>query len=140
MTNDLPVSSSLITPMSLIVYTPVSLGAYTPVSPGVCVPVFPSVTKPESPCVSTPIFPSVSSSHSSTMKSESSDHHVHIQQSHATTSVSQVSDGVDWKPIGLQHLGDTCYFNSVLQCLFTIDHSSSFLPANTESPLIKHLK
>ncbi len=32
MTNDLPVSFSVITPMSPIV----SLGAYTPVSPGVC--------------------------------------------------------------------------------------------------------
>ncbi len=32
MTNDLPVSSSVITPISPVVCTPVSLGAYTPVS------------------------------------------------------------------------------------------------------------
>ncbi len=30
--------------------------------------------------------------------------------------------------------------NLVLQCLFTIDYFTSFLPANTESPLIKKLK
>ncbi len=73
--------------------------------------------------------------HSSAMKCESSDHHthIHIQQ-------SQVSDGVDWKPIGLPNLGNTCYLNSVRQCLFTIDYYTSFLPANTESPLIKILK
>ncbi len=51
MTNDLPVSSSVITSMSPVVCTPVSLGAYIPVSPGVSAPVLSSVIKPESPCV-----------------------------------------------------------------------------------------
>ncbi len=139
MTNDLPMSSSVITPMSSVVCTPASLGAYTPVSPCVSAPVLSSVIKPESPCVPMPVSPGVSSPHSSAMGCESSDPHNHIliQHSHATTSVSQVSDGVDWKPIGLQNLRNTCYLNSVLQCLFTIDYYTSFLPANTSSPLIK---
>ncbi len=104
-------------------------------------PVLPSVTQRESPCVLTPISPSVSLPHSSTMKCELSDHHVHIiQQSLTTTSVCQVADGVHWKPIGLHSLGNACYLNSVLQCLFTIDYSTSILPANTESPLINIFK
>ncbi len=107
MTSDIPVSSSVITHMSPIVCTPVSLGAYTPVSRGVSVPVFHSITKPESPCVPTPMSPSVSPPHSSTMKYEPSDNHVHIQQFHATNGVSQISDGVDWKPMCLQNLGNT---------------------------------
>ncbi len=48
MTNNLPVSSGVITPMSPVVCTPVSLGAYIPVSPGVSAPVLSSVIKPES--------------------------------------------------------------------------------------------
>ncbi len=48
MTNNLPVSSGVITPMSPVVCTPVSLGAYIPVSPGVSAPVLCSVIKPES--------------------------------------------------------------------------------------------
>ncbi len=47
---------------------------------------------------------------------------------------------MDWKPIGLQSLGNTCYINPVIQCLFTIDYYTSFLPANTASPQIKILK
>ncbi len=88
------------------------------------------------------LSPGVSSPHSSAMGCGSSDPHNHIliAQSHATTSVSQVSDGVDWKPTGLQNLCNTCYLTSVLQCLFTIDYYTSFLPVNTESPLIKILK
>ncbi len=86
------------------------LCVYTPVSPGVSAHVFPSVTKPESPCVPIPI------------------------------SSSGSSDGVDWKPIGLQNLGNTYYLNSVLQCIFTIDCSTSFFPANTESLLIHFWK
>ncbi len=115
MTNDLPVSSSVITPMSPVVCTPVSLGAYTPMSPGVSAPVLSSVINPESPCVPMPVSPSVSSPHYSAMRCGSSDPHNHIliPQSHATTSVSQVSDGLDWKPIGLQNLGNTCYLNSL---------------------------
>ncbi len=118
-----------------------SLGAYTPVSPGVSTPVLSCVIKPESPCVPMPVSPGVSP-HSSAMECGSSDPHNHIliQQSHATTSVSQVSDGVDWKPIRLQNLDNKCYLNSVLQCLFTIDYYTSFLPANTSSLLIKILK
>ncbi len=38
--------------------------------------------------------------------------------------VSQVSNGVEWKPIGIQNLGTICYLNSILHCLFTIDYSS----------------
>ncbi len=67
-------------------------------SPGVSAPVLPCVIKPESPCV--PM--SVSSPQFSAMGCESSNsyNHIRISQSHATASVSQVSDGVDWKPIG----------------------------------------
>ncbi len=142
MTNDLPVYSSVITPMTPIVCTPESLGAYSPVFPDVFAPVLSSVIKPESPCVPMPAFPGVSSLHSSAMGCGSSDPHNHIliPQSHATISVSQVSDGVVWKPIHLQNLGNTCYLNSVLQCLFTIDYYTSFLPVNTAPPLIKKLK
>ncbi len=61
-------------------------------------------------------------------------------QPQCLTSVCQVSDVVDLKPIGLQHLGNTCYLNSVLQCHFTIDYYTSFLPANSASPLIKILQ
>ncbi len=88
MTNDLPVSSGVITPMSPVVCTAVSLGAYTPIFPSVSAPVLSSVIKPVSPCVS--------SLHSSTMGCESSDPHNHIliPQSRVTTSVSQVSDEV----------------------------------------------
>ncbi len=142
MTNDLPVSSSVITPISPVVCTPVSLGAYTPMSPGVSAPVLSSVIKPECPWVPMPVSPGVSSPHSSAMGCGSSDPHNHIliPQSHTTTSVSQVSGRVDWKPIGLQNLGNTCYLNSVVQCFFTIDYYTSFLPVNTASPIIKILK
>ncbi len=81
-------------------------------------PVLSSVIKPESPCVPMPVSPGMSSLHSSAIYGcgGSSDHHNHIliPQSHATTTVSQVWDGVDWKPIGLQNLGNTYYLNSVL--------------------------
>ncbi len=54
MTNNLPVSSSVITPMSHIYYT-VSLVVCTPVSTDVSTPVFSNVPIPESQCVHTPI-------------------------------------------------------------------------------------
>ncbi len=140
MTNDLPVYSSVITPMSTVVCTPVSPGIYQ-CSRGVSAPMLSSVIKPESSCVPMPVSPGVSSLHSSAMGCVLSDHHNHIliQQSHANTSVSQVPDGLDWKPIGLQNLGNKCYLNSVLQYFLTIDYYTSFLPANTTSPLMKIL-
>ncbi len=64
MTNDLPVSSSVITTISPVLCIPVSLGAYTPVSPGVSAPVLSSFIKPGSPCVPVPVSPGVSSLHS----------------------------------------------------------------------------
>ncbi len=75
MTNDLPVSSSVITPMSPIVCRPVSLGAYTSMSPDVSAPVLYSVIKPECPCVRMPVSLGVSSLHSSAIGSGSSDPH-----------------------------------------------------------------
>ncbi len=68
------------------------------------------------------------------MTFDPSDHPIHIIQ--ITTGVLQFSNGVEWKPIILQNLGNTRYLNSVFQCLFAIGYSTSYLPANTESPLI----
>ncbi len=65
MTNDLLVSSIMITPMPPAVCTPESLGAYTPMSPGVSAPVLSSVIKPESLWVPMPVSPGLSSPHSS---------------------------------------------------------------------------
>ncbi len=116
-----------------LLYEHLSRRANTPMSPSVSAPILSSVIKPKSPCVPVPVSPGVSSTHSCNHQN-----HILIQQSHATTSVAQVSDGVDWKPIGLQNLCNTCYLNSVLQCLFIIDYYTSFLPAKTVSPLIKN--
>ncbi len=44
-----------------------------------------------------------------------------------------------WKPIGMLNIGNTYYLNSLLQCISPINYFTTFLTANTDSPLIKHL-
>ncbi len=84
-----------------------------------------------SPVFSLPTSPSVSSTHSSAMLCYLSDYHIHmIQQSKDITSVSQVSEGNKWKPIGLH------YFNNILSTFLVAYHKEYI----TQHVLIKAIE